>query len=805
MSAEPRSAEEALEFFVASWRSGDRVDPASFVARHADLGPELASAIDAWIAFERAGVREPAAEGTRIGPFRILREVGRGGMGVVYDAVEEPLGRRVALKVLPPASLASASAHGRFRRESELAARIDHPGVATVYGVGVEAERPWIAMRFIEGRTLEDAVVEARDGGASCVRVGIARAGAPSPRERDAVLAVAACIARVARALQAAHEHGVVHRDVKPSNVVVAADGTPVLVDFGLAIQEESSGHTLSRSGDHSGTPAYFAPELVSGDRPRSDAQTDVYALGVTLYECRALRRPFEAPTPVALFRAILHEQPADPRERNAAIQADLSVVVLTALERDRARRYATAAALAEDLEACVAGRPIRARPVPFVGRLARWARREPRQAVFAGAFAFAAVAALVLGGTWLSSRGEVHAAAEVARLRARDDALARGFVFRYEPDTSRAEFDRALALDPSSLDALAGQALAEIGAGRRQRAIELLATAPRTVGFEALRTLAEKRELSVEDSAATQIAVSALDLYLVAYVSFLESIPFSPGLGRPRCLRARKFVDEAILRSPEARQTYHALRANVADALGDEEMVRSAASSLLSLWPDSPSAWWSAATALVNVDPRAAIGLFERVTIADARNQFAFVGLGQCLTNVGRFEEAEVALRKGIALNSTASANNALGVALARRGCLDEAHEATERAVTLDPKFFPAWNNLGVYAQEEGDTELALRCFEETVALDPWYAGAHGTIGLILRRTGQPELALPHLEHAIGLDPVLSGQVWEQLTLTQADLGDMDAARASVEAGIAFCPDYRWLYDLRDALASER
>ena len=397
METQPESAEQAVDLFLARRRAGEESDSRAFASRYPHLEPELSSALDALIALERATGRDVDTDLSipdRVGAFRIVREIGRGGMGVVLEAVEEPLGRRVALKVLPPELLASANARGRFRREAELAARLDHSGIATIYGAGVEDEHPWIAMRFVEGRTLAHAISESKKHGASCVRLSTS-----SAKGRESALRVADLLAKVARALHAAHVQGVVHRDIKPSNVIVQPDGTPVLLDFGLAITEETDGPTLTKTGEAPGTPAYLAPEILAGEIARPDGQVDVYGLGVVLYECLALRRPYDAPTRSALYRAILAGWPSPLRAMNPAVPKDLVVVVATAMERDRNRRYRSALALAEDLEACVAGRPIAARPIRLPGRVARWVRREPR---LAGAIS-AAIAIAIGGLAWIS------------------------------------------------------------------------------------------------------------------------------------------------------------------------------------------------------------------------------------------------------------------------------------------------------------------------------------------------------------------------------------------------------------------
>jgi formylglycine-generating enzyme required for sulfatase activity len=447
MNGVPSSVEEAFELFLERRRRGELLDPAAFAAQYPELGPLLPEALEALVAIELAAGSEvmPGLLPDRVGTFRIVREIGRGGMGVVLEAVEEPLGRRVALKVLPPELLSSPQARARFRREAELAARVDHSGIATVYGAGVEADQPWIAMRYVEGRTLSRSIAEARKEGSACVRL------APEgTSEREAALAVARLCAKVARALQAAHEHGVVHRDVKPSNIMVAPDGTPVLLDFGLAIAETQDGRSLTRTGHTAGTPAYLPPETVGGEVARPDAQGDVYSLGVAMYECLALRRPFEAPTHAALYRAILSAAPADLRRSNRAVPRDLAVVVATAMERDRARRYRSAAALADDLEACVAGRPIAARPVPPLGRALRWVRREPRLAL-----ATAAAILIAIGGLAWVSIVQSADARDIARKNEDLSAANLGLLAAKEKAESNARIAAQKADDVLSLSAM--------------------------------------------------------------------------------------------------------------------------------------------------------------------------------------------------------------------------------------------------------------------------------------------------------------------------------------------------------------
>ena len=400
-----------------------------------------------YLAFKSAtGDSEPTSQpgAGRIGTYRILKELGRGGQGVVVLAEDERLKRKVALKVLTQAALTTPTQLERFRREAEIASKLDHPSICGVYDVGTADGVPYIAMRYVEGETLashiarharknapsldptsfnlsttnfEDdpptAAEASGDTEAEGVRSG--KGSGPSRRDFEALLAI---VEKTSRAVHVAHEAGIVHRDIKPGNIMVQADGTPVVFDFGLARDETVQDASLTDTGFIIGTPAYLAPEQLSARGLRIDRRCDVYALGVTLYECATLTRPFEAATRQALFQAILTKSPEDPRKISRQVSQDLKVVIETALEKDRDRRYQTAEALAEDLRRIRERLPILARPVSSLGRVVRWAGRNPVVATAAGAVFLSLAIGLV---TTLAQKSRADANAVAAETSARE------------------------------------------------------------------------------------------------------------------------------------------------------------------------------------------------------------------------------------------------------------------------------------------------------------------------------------------------------------------------------------------------
>ncbi len=324
--------------------------------------------------YERLSNPQPEEEteqGTRlIGHYRLIRELGRGGQGSVWLAEDQSLHRQVALKLLS-SWLIAGERLARFQREAESIAKLEHEGLAVVYEAQMESDPPFIAMRFVDGEDLSSCLARREEGLVSFLPI-------TTPAKLRKTLHF---FEHAARALHVAHEAGVVHRDIKPGNILVSPTEHPVITDFGLARDEFSPGQeTLTQEGEVFGTPAYMSPEQV-GDRSQEvDRRTDIWSLGATLFETLCGQAPFQGKGQIGLARAIMEAPLPHARalEGESSIPTDVQIVLQTALERDLSRRYSSALAMAEDLRRIREFEPIQARPAGPWLKLKRWARREP-------------------------------------------------------------------------------------------------------------------------------------------------------------------------------------------------------------------------------------------------------------------------------------------------------------------------------------------------------------------------------------------------------------------------------------------
>jgi WD40 repeat protein len=334
---------------------------------------------------QRAGraSHDPAPDAGSLGDFRKVRELGRGGMGVVYEAIQLSLDRRVALKVLPSVHADDPVRLRRFHVEAQAAACLTHPHIVPVYLVGSESEVPYFVMQLIEGRTVAQIIAESGES-------------PTSPRT------IAELGRQAALALQYAHEEGVIHRDIKPSNLLIDRSGWLWVADFGLALRRGSN--TATGTGILLGTLRYLSPEQALGERNVIDHRVDLYSLGATLYEWLSGRPAFDGDDRIDLLRRIVQDEPVRLRMVNPAIPKDLETIVLKAMAKDPGERYATAATLAADLSRFLEDRPVLARPPSLVRRAAAWSRRH--KAVVAAAVLIALAMIVGLGSALVWRNG---------------------------------------------------------------------------------------------------------------------------------------------------------------------------------------------------------------------------------------------------------------------------------------------------------------------------------------------------------------------------------------------------------------
>lgn len=564
-----RAAEDLLAAIVDLAGEEQALAFAALRAAHPALDAELCELFE--LHRRLLGPPDPSvADGAeRFGPFELLRPLGSGGMGTVWLARQHQEGaeRLVALKMVRAAALFSKDARERFRREARAMFRVEHPGICPIYDVGEIDGTPYLAMRYVPGRSLAELIAAARAGRSTLAVDPQSEdaSGAASTRgsARARIDAALALLEAIARALHAAHETGLVHRDVKPGNVMVTPQGEPVLLDFGLA-RATGEASDITVAGAPLGTPAYMSPEQVAGRHASIDRTTDVWSLGATAYECLTLEAPFRAESREALYRRILEDDPVPPRRVNPALPRELDVVLGKALAKDPARRYRSALDLAEDLAAVRLMLPTSARRASLAERTALWVRRN--RAVSALLLLLAIAFATSLGFALAAQRRAAEA--EAARRLAEDSFGAARLAMERVVRVARDELARIPGGIRSRREMLAAaiafhERFVELRADDERLASEVL------VAFGAIAEL--EYELG-EFAAAERALLAAERLAAGSARSALATTPSFTVLGGMRlrgaiALRLGRDVEGLGLLD----SAVHAARARLAEAPWDE------------------------------------------------------------------------------------------------------------------------------------------------------------------------------------------------------------------------------------------
>jgi hypothetical protein len=712
----------------------------------------------------------------RLGDFEILRELGRGGMGVVYEARQVSLNRKVALKVLSGGLGLTLKAVMRFRREAEAAAKLHHTNIVPVYATGEEDGVHFYAMELIKGASLDrilrqlrqtpgDNSVAAPGGTAACdAATGPYLVPPVSAPDVDAALSssalrsdahyfdtVARLIADVADALDHAHKQGVVHRDVKPSNLLLSAEGRLSVTDFGLARMLERPGMTLT--GEFVGTPAYMSPEQITAGRTPLDHRTDIYSLGASLYELLTLRPPFTGERRDQVLAQILHKEPRPPRKLSRRVPVDLETICLKAMDKDPDRRYQTTGLMADDLRRFANRFAIAARRAGPVERLRKWVRRRP---ALAAASACALLAVLTAGFFAYRAQQQGQQLQAERLQRAIDDAVAAsmgGDLERSEKAIRAAELQGASTGQVRLLRGLVSFQRSDIkpAIADLEQAAQLM---PDSVAVRALlATFYERagqgaKRFQLVDELASMEPVSPEDYLFKGYQQSVHD----PDLALPTLDEAVRRRDTAIARAvrAEARARYaleFSDRTAAARAQEDARVARG-------LLPDNPFALSASAQAHLaaailhgeNGDPenrQSAQAEMEReVRDLERFDQYPFVGVYRSLY----FDQMDKAAAAGEALRRAADrlGNNPSLFDYAadwyRRGDVEQALKVLARRKDKED---PAGDLLRAYVLAERKEDGPAQAYQ---AIQEWmsrYAAVDGAgegAGLLLLLGRKPE-----------------------------------------------------------------
>lgn len=713
--------ERALAAFLEK-RPSTRMDEDALLHDH----PDLADLLEPMLAREQAAAQDGDAAGTAdeprvLGDYRLVREIGRGGMGVVYEAWQRSVDRRVAVKLLGAAHVASPAAVARFRREAAAAARVQHPNIVEVYGFGSEGGENFFAMQFVDGKPLHDV----------------------AERFRQPTAAVRLCL-QIVDALRAAHAAGLVHRDVKPGNVLVRDDGTAMLTDFGIARDDHLP--TLTREGHFLGTLAYASPEQLRGEAV--DAGADIWALGVMLYELLTGTLPFDAPTHEGMMHRILAEE---PKLRDlAGIGDDLAAVLDKMLRKPRNQRYGSATALLADLQAIERGEPVSVRLPTRIERLHRWARREPWRAAVAVVLMLGIPAlSAALGYLWANAP-RIAAATAAEQRAAREELLSSALLFLVDGDPRRGlellqplgDGDDEVAILRALLHCRVDDVAAATRslAGRDGAAVSMV------------RQFLERPQMSVPPLDGN--AKDAFDYFVRSHVLH-ESSTHRGRRSREALQQMLSMARTATLLAPTPRLNYLANLVIAADLADDRNTLREAARAIDRHFPDSDIGLLLRSRSLARHEPAVALQLLDRYEAKIGSNARSLSTRGLALEAQNRLEDAVAANRAALAANDD-SFNTwyNLGACLRKAKDLPGAVQALRTSIERNGNYAPTWNTLGLALRDQGELADAVAAFTRSIEIAPGYASAAINLGNLHVRRGELADAEKAFRTAIAAEP---------------------------------------------------
>jgi tetratricopeptide (TPR) repeat protein/tRNA A-37 threonylcarbamoyl transferase component Bud32 len=747
----------------------------------------------------------------RLGDFELLRELGRGGMGVVYEARQVSLKRRVALKVLPPAMGLTPQARQRFEREAQAAAKLHHTNIVPVHAIGDHDGHHFYAMDLIEGQSLDHVLRDVADAGSNpLLDQTVTRAASELTKEEAAPTdstpattsqgggatsslgdtsagsrpwfdAVARLIAEVADGLDYAHGRGVIHRDIKPANLMLSGEGRLCITDFGLARIVQEPGMTVS--GSFLGTPAYMSPEQIAAGRVKLDHRTDVYSLGAVLYEMLTLQRPFAGDSREEVLSAIMTKDPRAPRKSNGKIPQDLETICLKALEKDPDRRYATAGELAQDLRQFLQGGLIAAKRAGVTRRAWKAVRRHPVAAsVTVGALAVALVGTFAVQQYAGRSKATVGQLISEARLALREgqnrDALA--------------SIDRAVAMAPSDIEAKLVRAKAlKLNWFWGEAADEARAVLDREPdNWTAHAILAGLGHWdNTGDYGLPAIPIEEHRRFVEANAPETAEAYYLRSLSAESATERAALLDRALELNPGDSVALVERMNTAGGLLQDLEEAVALTDRLITARPRSAQGWRMKADFFRQLgDLDRATAAIERAMELDDEDPWNHVQHSWILGASGDQEAALAAITKAVELNPADAALHQYRTGpLSRLGRLEEAAAEARKAIELNPQnpraYGPLFNATMSLGRKDEAREVIdqLRREADTWVNDKAISHAYLNVAQWLRNLKEPEDALAAIDHAITVDP----DPWMYVVRRwiHRDLGEFDAAEADCDA----------------------